>query len=104
MMTGGSDYVGDRWLFVGPAVLPFDVPIGRVRLNAFGHQVYLGRTVQALITAIHELTNEVASNSLRPVGEPALERRGADIVGEGWIEVFWKKPPVKERSEPLRIE
>jgi hypothetical protein len=87
MMTAGSDYVGDQWLFVGPAVLPFEVPTGRVRLNAFGRQVYLGRTVQALASAVETLAGDIASGAMRPVGTPALERRGADVVYAGWIEV-----------------
>ncbi len=87
MMTAGSDYVGDRWLFIGPAALPFEVPAGRVRLNAFGRQAYLGRTVQALASAVEALAGEISCAAMRPADTPALERRGSDVVYEGWLEV-----------------
>jgi hypothetical protein len=98
MMTGGSDYVGDQWLFIGPAVLPFDVPMGRIRLNAFGRQVYLGRTVSALLAAASELSTEISKNTVRPVDTPALERRGADVVLEGYVEVLVSTDPGDQRS------
>ena len=87
MIAAGSDYVGDRWLYIGPAVLPFAVPMSRVRLNAFGRQVYLARTVESLASAVSALSEEIASDVVRPVGDPALERRGADAVYAGTIEV-----------------
>jgi hypothetical protein len=99
MMTAGSDYVGDQWLFIGPAVLPFPVPPGRVRLNAFGRGVYLGRTVHALILAISEIGNEISNGTLRAIGEPALERRGADVVYEGWMEVVVSTSPATESPQ-----
>jgi hypothetical protein len=88
MLTGGSHYAGDKWLFAGPAALPFPVPAGRVRLNAFGRQVYLGRTVKALEAAVSALAADIASGALRPIGPPALERRGADVVWALWREVL----------------
>jgi len=100
MMTGGSDYVGDQWLFIGPAVLPFEVPAGRIRLNAFGRQVYLGRTVQALVSAVEALAQDIATGTMRPVGTPALERRGADVVYEGWLEVLISRDP--SNSQPTQ--
>src|SRR5205823_1295995 len=78
------------FLFVGPRVLPFDVPIGRVRLNAFGRNVYLGRTVNALMSATSDLTEEIRNGSMRAFGQPASDRRGADLVSEGWMEVVVK--------------
>lgn len=88
MMTGGSDFVGDEWFFIGPVQLPFEVPPGRVRLNAFGCQVYLGRLVREIDSAIASLTAEIESGAMRAVGLPATERRGADIVYEGWMQVL----------------
>ncbi len=85
MMTGGSVYVDDQWLFIGPTHLLFEVPIGRLRLNAFGPQVYLGRTVGILIEAGLNLEREIEGGQLRPRGV-AGERRGADLVYEGFLE------------------
>jgi hypothetical protein len=88
MMTGGADFVGDEWYFVGPVELPFEVPPGRVRLNAFSRQVYLGRIVEEMRKAVASLVGEIDAGSMRPVGQPATERRGADIVYEGWVQVL----------------
>jgi hypothetical protein len=85
MMAAGSDYMGDQWLFIGPATLPFNVPPGRVRLNAFGRQVYLGRTVEAILSATTSLVAEISSGGLRPVGQPAADRRGADAIYAGGL-------------------
>ena len=98
MMMAGSEYVGDEYLFIGPRVLPFSVPIGRVRLNAFGQEVHLGRTARALISAASDLASEIESGALRPVGEPAKERRGADVVTEGWVEVAVSMSSPQERE------
>jgi hypothetical protein len=87
MMTGGAVHVGDQWLFIGPAELPFQVPVGRLRLNAFGHQVYLGRTVSILVEAVRNLENEIQNGQVRPLGG-AAERRGGDLVYEGRLEVL----------------
>ena len=51
MLSGGTTFVGDKWLFIGPIELPFQVPSDRIRLNAFGRQVYLWRLVAAIATA-----------------------------------------------------
>jgi hypothetical protein len=88
MLAAGSDYVGDSWLFIGPAVLPFSVPPDRIRLNAFGKQIYLARVVEAAALAAGSLENDVSGGALRPVGPPALERRGADAVYVGGVEVL----------------
>lgn len=98
MMAAGSYYVGDYWPFVGPVDLPFPVPPGRVRLNAFGKQVYLGRLVMHLIEAANSVAEEILHDQLRPVGPPATERRGADAVYEGGIEVAYSLPP--KAAEP----
>jgi hypothetical protein len=87
MLSGGSDYVGDRWLFIGPATLPFPMPLDRVRLNAYGRQVYLWRIVDAVVSATRKLETELTSGNVRPVGNAATERRGADAVYSGSIEV-----------------
>jgi hypothetical protein len=93
MMAGGSVFKGDRFLYIGPTDLPFPVPPGRVRLNAFGRQVYLGRIVSALIDASRELTAEIQDARVRPQGEPATERRGSDVIYAGFLEVVVAVPP-----------
>jgi hypothetical protein len=92
MMAAGADYVGDRWIFVGPGRLPFVVPHDRIRLNAFGRLVYLARTVAALHQAIGSLEAELAADSVTPVGQPANDRRCADAVMVGVIEVLIATP------------
>jgi hypothetical protein len=87
MMAAGSDYVGDEWFFVGPTILPFQVPNGRIRLNAFGKQVYLGRVLNAMIEAGSFLEREITEGTLRPVDLPATERRGAEAFARGAVEV-----------------
>lgn len=61
-------HVADEWLFIGPLAVPHDVPIGRIRLNAFGREVYIGRTVRALRSAVSDLRTEISKGTLRPVG------------------------------------
>ncbi len=93
MLSGGSEYVGDQFAFIGPAELPYAVPVGRIRLNAFGRQVYLGRMVDGLSDAISHLSDDIRSGTMRAVGTPATERRSADTVIEGAIEVLISSPP-----------
>lgn len=87
MLTGGSHYVEDSWLFAGPISLPFRVPTGRIRLNAFGHKVYLGRTVEALRYATSCLASEILSGAVKGEGAPECERKGTDMLVEACIQV-----------------
>lgn len=104
MMAAGSDYVGDSWLYIGPAQLPFKVPTDRLRLNAFGQQVYLARTVEAMGAAVRSLESELAGGLVRPVGQPALERRGADAVYKGCVEVLISvNPPTTTTPMPNQL-
>jgi hypothetical protein len=93
MLVGGSEYVGDKFFFIGPAELPYSVPAGRIRLNAFGRQVYLGRTVHCLAEAVEHLCGDIRSGAMRAIGSPATERRGADSVMEGALEVLVSRSP-----------
>ena len=93
MMAAGADYVGDQWLFIGPVRLPFAVPTDRIRLNAFAKEVYLARTVAALRHAVTSLEAELSGGRVRAVGPPAVERRGADAVMTGSVEVFVRNNP-----------
>jgi hypothetical protein len=90
MMAAGSTYVGDQWLFAGPNTLPLNVPPGRVRLNAFGREIYLGRVMDAMIDAGVALEKDIADGTLRPKGLPAVERRGADAFHESVMLVVLK--------------
>ncbi|HET7287385.1 MAG TPA: hypothetical protein VFI71_07940, partial [Pyrinomonadaceae bacterium] len=100
MISPGADYVGDEWFFVGPAVLPFEVPPGRVRLNAFGRQVYLGRSVDAISEAVEEIAAEITSGNLRSMGTPASDRRGADMVIQGLVEVAILRANAAKKQRP----
>ena len=98
MMAAGADYVGDRWIFMGPARLPFVAPRDRIRLNAFARQVYLARTVAALRQAIGSLEAELSAGLVRAVDAPVLDRRGADAVMVGVVEVFRKTPSAAQKG------
>lgn len=93
MVSAGSEYVGDQWLFMGPNTQPFNVPSGRIRLNAFGRRVYLGKCVLATAEVVKHLTDQLKADAVRPVGEPATDRRGADSVIGGSIEVTYASGP-----------
>jgi hypothetical protein len=71
-----------------PGSAAFDVPPDRVRLNAFDKKVYLARTVEAAASAARSLERDILIGVLKPVGQPALERRGADAIYMGTIEVL----------------
>ncbi|MGH7551918.1 MAG: hypothetical protein ACREMQ_02695, partial [Longimicrobiales bacterium] len=79
--------------FMGPAALQFPVPLGRIRLNAFGRQVYLGRIVHVMSDAIERLSDDIRAGAMRPVGSPATERRGADSAMEGFVEIVVANTP-----------
>ena len=92
MMSPGSYFVGDKWLFIGPRVLPYYVPPGRIRLNAFGRQVYLGRNVALMQSAAGELARVLANGEVQPRGPAATDRRGMDEVMSGSVEVLISNP------------
>lgn len=83
-------------VFVGPANPGFPLPLGHIRLNAFGQTVYLGRTVNAIAEVMGHLSEHIVSGKMRASGTPAHERRGADIVLEGWLEVLVSNSPAKK--------
>lgn len=88
MLSGGTHFKNDSWLFIGPSKLPFHVPPDRMRLNAFGKQVYLWRIVASLAMASKKLESALSDGHVRLRGEPAANRLGADAVLEGAIEVI----------------
>jgi len=95
MMVAGADYIGDRFLFMGPNTLSFPVPNGRIRLNAFGKQVYLGAVRSAMVDAGVALEADLAAGVLKPIGEPPKGSRGADAFSMGFVEVIISCPPPK---------
>jgi len=98
MMAAGADYAGSGFWFIGPAVPPFPVPVGHIRLHAFGKQVYLGRVAAAIADATTTLAQELRDGKVRAVGPSATERRGADFAAMGVIEVLMSAP---SGSRPL---
>lgn len=87
MLSGGTTFVGDQWLFMGPISLPFQVPEDRIRLNAFDKQVYLWRIVAAVAAAARKLESDIQEGKVLPVGPAAGKRRGIDEVWSGTIQV-----------------
>jgi hypothetical protein len=57
----------------------FGVPVGRIRLNAFGRQVYLGCHVEAVESVISSLTDAIEGNVMVSRCEPTATRRGTDV-------------------------
>lgn len=98
MLSPGTYYVDDQWFFGGPVKRLFHVPLGRIRLNAFGRQVYLGQGVHALLDAIASLSADLTNGNVRSVGTPAANRRGADMMFEGWIMVDYTLDATKKNS------
>jgi hypothetical protein len=80
LMSPGAVYRNDEWIYAGPAVPPDPLPIGRIRLQAYGRNVYLGKIVKAVHDVISELTNAIEGGLVRAVGSPAVGRNGGDIV------------------------
>lgn len=98
MISPGTVYVGDQWFFIGPAKPKFKVPIGHIRLNAFSRQVYLGRCVWAVNLATNHISAEVAAGRIRPIGSPAHDRRGADMLVSGAVEVLRSSSQKRDKT------
>ena len=92
MISPGADYVGDKWFYIGPNKLAIPVPPGRIRLNAFNRRVYLGYCVNAVVEAANHISDELECGRIRPMQPPASDRRGADMVFEGYVEVLVSVP------------
>lgn len=88
MLSPGSYFVGDKWFYIGPNVLPFDVPLGRIRLNVFGRQVYMGRMVALMRAAAGELAQVLMNGKLSPQIPATGERRGVDELMSGSVLVM----------------
>lgn len=99
MVAAGGHHDGDSWFFAGPAVLPFSVPIDRIRLHAFQKEVYLARTLAAVASASESLEQELRAYRIRPLGPPASARRGADAVFAARMLVIADAQTTKVRRE-----
>ena len=81
MMSPGAVYSGDMWVFAGPALPQSPLPFGRVRLNAFGKEVYLGKTIKAVHDLVAALAENLNNGTVHPrSGTPAPDRDGGDII------------------------
>ena len=80
MMSPGAVYRHDQWFYAGPSTTPEPVPFGRIRLQAYGRDVYLGTIIKAVHDVIVELTIAVQNGAIRAVGIPATGRNGGDII------------------------
>lgn len=87
LMSPGAVYKNDQWIHAGPSVPSEPLPFGRVRLQAYGRDVYLGKIVRAVQNMINELTNAIQDGLVRAVGTPATGRNGGDIIYASRIEV-----------------
>ena len=90
-MTPGSVFRADQFMEVGPMNLPYGVPPGAIRLMAFGKDVYLGKCVTAIVTAVEAIVGEIKNGEVPLIGGPAHdERAGGDTIYEMAIEVLTK--------------
>lgn len=80
MMSPGAVYKGDKWIYSGPALPSAPLPFGRIRLQAYGREVYLGKIIKAAHDVVTELAEAVHNGSVRAVGNPAVDRNGGDII------------------------
>jgi hypothetical protein len=88
MMSPGAVYTGSTWKFVGPSQPTIPLPLGRIRLNAFGCKIYLGQCVRWVKSAVSSLVSELENKHVRLVGEVEAKRQIGDIIYEGAIEVL----------------
>ena len=80
-MTPGSVFRADQFLVAGPVNLPPGVPPGAIRLMAFGKDVYLGKCMTAIVTAVEAIVEEIKNGEVRLIGGSAHdERAGGDII------------------------
>lgn len=91
MVSAGAAYAGDKWLFAGPAKPPVPVPPRHIRLNAFGKQLYLGRTVVAVADCVRKLEQVLNDGTLRPIGDAEANRGLPDYSGAAVIEMLVSK-------------
>ena len=88
MMSPGAVYQNDHWIYAGPSLPAEPLPFGRIRLQAYGHDVYLGKIIKAVQAVIGELSKAIEDQLVRAVGPPAVGRSGGDIVYASRIEAL----------------
>lgn len=99
VMTPGSVFRDDKFMVAGPVNLPRGVPPGAIRLMAFGKDVYLGKCMTAVATAVEAIVEEIKNGEVRLIGDSAHnERTGGDTIYGMAIEVATKV--VIESSPP----
>ncbi len=95
MMSPGAVYSGDKWIYNGPAVPPAPLPFGRIRLNAYGKEVYLGRSVKAVHDVVAALAEVLQKGTVKARGNPAVGRNGGDVIHESYIEALLSDGTIK---------
>jgi hypothetical protein len=87
LMSPGAVYRNDKWIYAGPPLPPNPLPFGRIRLQAYGRELYLGKVIKAVHDVIVALTQAIQTGIVRSVGTPAVGRNGGDIIHASRIEV-----------------
>ena len=90
MMSPGAVYANDRWNYAGPSLAPEPLPFGRIRLQAYGRDIYLGKIIKAVHDAIKGLTSALQNGSVRAVGNASVGRNGGDIIYASKLEATFE--------------
>src|ERR1044072_4098519 len=96
MMSPGAVYRHDQWFYAGTSTTHEPVPFGRIRLQAYRRDVYLGTIIKAVHDVIVELTIAVQNGAIRVVGIPATGRNGGDIIHATQIIVTFQEGTTKK--------
>jgi molybdopterin converting factor small subunit len=88
IMSPGAVYRNDKWVYAGPALPSAPLPFGRIRLQAYGRDLYLGNIIKAVHDVVAELTEALQKGSVRAIGSPAVGRNGGDIIYASRLEAL----------------
>jgi len=83
----GSHFAGDQWFIAGPATLPFRVANDRIRLTAYGREVYLWRIVAAMVVAARKVEEQLQAGKVQARGPAATGYTGSDYLFRATITV-----------------
>jgi len=93
MISPGAIFKGDKWFFIGPKKSIPMVPISRIRLKVFDTQVYLGKLLNSIKSAVEEIETLFKNGNIKGVGPPVGESmRSSDMVMEGAVEILYSNP------------